>query len=412
MLGLWLNPSKKWTSSLMSFGAGALIAALTLELVHESLQIAGFAPLGIGCITGALLFMLLNHLLDNQGGFLRKLSTTVAYLRGQKIEKAESILDNLSTVGILRELPPEEIHTLIPMLHPVAFKKSSTIFNRGDAGDRLYIVEAGELEVVQGGRSNDAGIAKLGPGDVFGEMALVHDAPRSALVRALSDVKTFALDKKDFDKLMSRSGHLRQAVTLLGKTRKEELDRISKENEKDASETWAGIAKDHLQGAAVVPTQYEIKEAHKEHGGAAFAIWLGILLDGIPESLVIGASMIGKSSVSMSLIVGVFLANFPEALSSAVGMRRQGSSITKIMSMWIALMLMTGVGAFIGNATFRDFPPSLFVVIQGAAAGAMLAMIAETMLPEAAEQGGPANGLMTVLGFLSAIFVGVVGGGH
>ncbi len=138
------------------------------------------------------------------------------------------------------------------------------------------------------------------------------------------------------------------------------------------------------------------------------AIWLGILLDGIPESLVIGASMIGTGSVSLALIVGVFLANFPEALSSAVGMKRQGMAFGKILWMWTSLMILTGIGAFLGNLTFGSLSLTLFVLFEGLAAGAMLAMIAETMLPEAAEQGGPANGLMTVLGFLAAVYVGTL----
>ena len=157
--------------------------------------------------------------------------------------------------------------------------------------------------------------------------------------------------------------------------------------------------------SSLVPSERELKAESEKHSGAAFAIWLGILLDGIPESLVIGASMLHGSTVSMTLIAGVFLANFPEALSSSVGMSKQGSSRSKIIWMWTSLMLMTGIGAFLGYFTFGGLPHGLFVFVEGLAAGAMLAMIAETMLPEATEQGGPAVGMMTVLGFLAAIFV-------
>lgn len=412
VIGLWLNPSKKWTSSLMSFGAGALLAALTLELVHKSLQMAGFPPLGAGCVAGALLFMFLNSLLDGQGGFLRKLSTTVGYLKEVKLKRAETVLDQMGRIEIFQHLPPEEMQAIIPMLQAVSIRAGTSIFKRGDVGDRLYLIEKGEVEVSQGERDGDTQIAVLAQGAAFGEMALIHDKPRTASVRAKSDLKAWVLDKSDFNIFLESSPELRKAVTLLDEKRSKELHEINKDYKRQAAQEWSDAAKKHIQGAAMNPDQKEIKDAHAEHGGAAMAIWLGILLDGIPESLVIGATMIGKSSVSMSLIVGVFLANFPEALSSAVGMKRQKYSFGKILWMWSSLMILTGVGAFVGNLTFGGLNPSLFVFIEGLAAGAMLAMIAETMLPEAAEQGGPANGLMTVLGFLAAIFVGTLGGGH
>ena len=82
LIGLWLKPSNKWTSSLMAFGAGALLAALTLVLVADGMKKAGFAPLGLGCMTGALLFMFLNKVLNSSGGFLRKkISHEQAFIR-------------------------------------------------------------------------------------------------------------------------------------------------------------------------------------------------------------------------------------------------------------------------------------------------------------------------------------------
>ncbi len=77
--------------------------------------------------------------------------------------------------------------------------------------------------------------------------------------------------------------------------------------------------------------------------------------------------------------------------------------------MWASLTLLCGVCALVGYAAFGGAPPNVFASMQGVGAGAMLAMIAETMLPEAAEQGGPANGLMTVPGFLAALYVGTLG---
>ena len=119
----------------------------------------------------------------------------------------------------------------------------------------------------------------------------------------------------------------------------------------------------------------------------------------------IGATAVSKDGVSMTLIAGVFLANFPEALSSSVGMSRHGYSTKKILGMWTSLMILTGAGAAFGSLIGGQVSPTLFAIIEATAGGAMLAMIAETMLPEASDLGGPATGLMTVLGFLAAICI-------
>jgi zinc transporter ZupT len=133
------------------------------------------------------------------------------------------------------------------------------------------------------------------------------------------------------------------------------------------------------------------------------AIWLGIMLDGIPESLVIGASMI-HAGVSLSLVAALFLSNYPESLSSSVGMRQQGLTRGRILLMWTSIMLLTGVGAAAGNLFMTAAPPNLFALLEGLAAGAMLTMIAQTMLPEAYIKGGSIIGFSTLMGFLCAIY--------
>ena len=110
------------------------------------------------------------------------------------------------------------------------------------------------------------------------------------------------------------------------------------------------------------------------------------------------------ASISLSLIVGLFLSNFPEALPSSVGMRQQGMGFGRVLGMWSALMLITGVGAAAGSLLFQGASPNLFGFVEGLAAGAMLTMIAETMLPDAYLKGGNVVGLSTLAGFLIAIF--------
>lgn len=96
--------------------------------------------------------------------------------------------------------------------------------------------------------------------------------------------------------------------------------------------------------------------------------------------------------------------NYPEALSSSVGMRQQGLSFNRILFMWTSLMVITGIGAALGNMFFAGAEPFVFTLVEGIAAGAMLTMIAQTMLPEAYFKGGSIIGFSTLLGFLAAIF--------
>ena len=149
------------------------------------------------------------------------------------------------------------------------------------------------------------------------------------------------------------------------------------------------------------------------------AIWLGIALDGIPESLVIGMILVAAvaegSPMSLAFVAGVFLANLPEAMSSAVTMQRQGKKVGKIFWMWMSLCITTGLGAFLGALIFPADPVGglrYFISgIEGLAAGAMLTMIAETMLLEAFEQGsGPIVGLCTLAGFIASLGVKVFAG--
>jgi zinc transporter ZupT len=168
----------------------------------------------------------------------------------------------------------------------------------------------------------------------------------------------------------------------------------------------------------VFPSELRLKSELEKHSGAPLAIWLGILLDGIPESLVIGAGLADLlverihmieqlqflSVIPYTLIAGLFLSNFPEALSSAANMHKQGMTSKKIMLMWGALMLLTGIGAGLGFLLGGILPLTWIVFTEGVAAGAMLTMIASAMIPEAVHLGNPhVVGLSTLSGFLSAI---------
>jgi ZIP family zinc transporter len=150
--------------------------------------------------------------------------------------------------------------------------------------------------------------------------------------------------------------------------------------------------------------------SEQQDGGSGLAIAVGALLDGVPESVVIGLSMLRGGAVSMVAVIAIFLSNIPEGLSSAAGMRRAGRSAVYVFGVWGAIALTSSAAAWAGFAVFRDFPPGVIAATTAVAAGAILAMLADTMVPEAFEHTHDATGLITVLGFLAAFTLSKLGG--
>ncbi|CAK0819457.1 unnamed protein product [Prorocentrum cordatum] len=178
---------------------------------------------------------------------------------------------------------------------------------------------------------------------------------------------------------------------------------------------WSLMSQDGAERAS--PAEHDAGSAH-----AAIMVWLGILIDAVPESLVIGI-LINKSAedggrgfrqsaaTALPFVIGVFISNLPESMSSSGSMLAHGVSRTRILLMWAATTAVTAVGAAVGALLF---PPgssgdlhveSAIAGVEGLAAGAMLTMIAQTMMPEAFEQGGDIVGLSTLAGFLCALSV-------
>jgi zinc transporter ZupT len=181
---------------------------------------------------------------------------------------------------------------------------------------------------------------------------------------------------------------------------------------------WIQDAGHALKIGAQMPDASDLQQVGKEHKGAPLAIWLGILLDGIPESFVIGSGLLillqakvqqieslsFGDVIPYTLIAGLFLSNFPEALASSANMRMQGMGKRRIFLLWFSLMVITAAGAG-GGFLLADTINGIWLSFaEGLAAGAMLTMIAAAMIPEAVHM-GKANsvGLSTLLGFLAAI---------
>jgi CRP-like cAMP-binding protein len=574
------TPSDRVTAVLMAFGGGALLAALTIDLVGSAVELGHFNALALGAIGGGLLFIFLNQVVNDFGGFVRKTSTTFYHLRRQEHRRLKRIVGQVAQSDLFRALGDREYRALAASTTSVEVAKGSAIFEAGDPADAAYIVAAGLVEVYDpADRSHP--LARLGPNEVLGWYSTLTGAPTSDTALAAQDSTLWVIPKESLDGLLRGSTGYAQAVhrrlrspetldylirrqgmdpeaarqwldqaaqslmrtgaiprarpvsrhldafrsrladirhfpmlqglpgdeldliadrlvhkvhaegetlfvqgqpasrlfiveqgrvslvdpehryrepevrredeaagglsfltgarhtqtavtteeTAVWELRRQDLDAILLRAPRLAERIRAflegGEARDYLTRRLHLPAERAMRWCRAaqraldqrqsmppvaalalnqaQHGGAPLAIFLGITLDGIPESLVIGSSMI-HAAISVSLIVGLFLSNFPEALSSSVGMRQQGMGFGRVLGMWTALMLITGVGAAAGSLLFQEAGPNLFAFVEGLAAGAMLTMIAETMLPEAYLKGGNVVGLSTLAGFLIAIF--------
>ena len=138
------------------------------------------------------------------------------------------------------------------------------------------------------------------------------------------------------------------------------------------------------------------------------AIVLGALLDGIPESVVLGSTLLAGTGVGLPFLAAVFISNFPEALSAAADLRREGHPPRWIIGMWVGVALVSGLAAALGNGLLGEMGAGAVPLIQAFAAGAILTMLADTMIPEAYRDGGNLAGLATVFGFALAFLLSTV----
>jgi zinc transporter, ZIP family len=140
-------------------------------------------------------------------------------------------------------------------------------------------------------------------------------------------------------------------------------------------------------------------------GGAALAIVLGIVLDGVPESAVIGLTLLEGGGVSVAMIVAVFLSNLPEAIAATTGLATSGWTRLRIFGLWGVVTLVSGLSALAGYVLFDGASPRALAFVLAYAGGAILTMLADTMMPEAFERGGKLTGLATTLGFAVAFAI-------
>jgi CRP-like cAMP-binding protein len=410
VVGIYGKPSQRTNAVIMAFGTGALIQALALELAYEGAErlmhhahldgVSSWAWVAAGFIAGGAVYYVANRILEERGAALRHPAMSKLYMLNKKRKESEAILKSLAKIELVRSLPPEEMEDVLVCVQPVRHPGGTVIFRKGDKGDALFLIEEGQVSIVAGNKieNAEAPLAELGPGNSFGEMALLTGEPRSATVVAVKDTSLLRIDKEHFDELLERSPNLRRAVEKLNSQRLVTNVEITK-GSVDADH-WQRVALSNIQRL----TRAEEVSMMTKHAtsGAALAIFLGAMLDGIPESIVIGSSFVSLESFRFTFLAAVFLSNLPEAIASAVGMRSAGFSTPKVFGLWGTLVIAGAIAAAMGNIFLAEAPATTLTLVGAVAGGGILAMVSSVMMPEAYEDGGPSVGLATIAGFLCA----------
>jgi ZIP family zinc transporter len=146
-----------------------------------------------------------------------------------------------------------------------------------------------------------------------------------------------------------------------------------------------------------------------QEDGSAMGIVLGSVLDGIPESMVIGLTIFEGGQVGAAYLAAVFISNLPEAISSTSGLVTGGWKRSRILWMWLGIAIVSGVASLAGYGLFQDSSPATVAFVLSFAAGAILTMLANTMMPEAFQHGGKLAGVVTTLGFATAYTIHILG---
>lgn len=140
----------------------------------------------------------------------------------------------------------------------------------------------------------------------------------------------------------------------------------------------------------------------KRGGTSGGGVVLGTVLDGIPESIVIGLTLVGGGSIGIAVLAAVFLSNLPEALAASADLKKNGWSGKRVLGMWSAVALASALASMLGYTLLNDASETTVAFIDAFAGGAIIVMLADTMIPEAFKKVKDWAGLATALGFALA----------
>ncbi|MEO0828067.1 MAG: cyclic nucleotide-binding domain-containing protein [Cyanobacteria bacterium J06639_16] len=310
---------------------------------------------------------------------------------------------------IFQYLPNEDIEAVANRLSYRRYKSEEAFFYQQEVSEYLYIINEGQV-TLSDAKDPSRQLRRLYAKDVLGEFSFLTGARHSVTAVAEGDTSVWQLSKRDFEDLLIQSPELNQAVeTFLRQETVTSYLQQKQDFSPEQSTQWMQKAFKYLHTGEKLPSAQDVIQALGEHANAPLAIWVGLLIDGIPESLTIGAGELTGGGVSTTLLAGLLISNYPEALSSSDGMSQQGFSFLRIFSMWTSVMLVQGIIAGLGSLILVGASENLVSFIEAVGAGAILTVLAETMLPEAYMRRGYFLGQSLLLGFLAIVLIKLFG---
>ncbi len=428
IVGITTPMSNSSVGAMCGFGAGALISALALELVSPTVEalahanpaeraneISHFVTLLFSMVAGGVIFVTLDQMISSHGGYLRKGAYIISQHTKNKVKRKAELIQAIGNSSFFTSMPPELMQELVKMLHPRFLVQGEELYKAGDASHELYIVRSGSVVLTH----VDGPSHEVQRGDMLGEVSFLAQQPhRTTAVSEHGPSELLVLHQAQYEQFAQQHPEFAQMVRELARQRLLETQQHLTQTVA-AKQEWADLAINAIQtGGSEIPSATELNNMKEEHSNAGMAIWLGNLLDVIPESFVVGTVMLGivaaKSAAGvhltffdvmpMTLVGALFLSNFPEALAASVNMKQQGFSTSRILFLWLVLTMISAIGASFGAYVGESIPHSSMIVVEGIAAGAMLTMIGAAMLPEAAHLSTPnVAGFSTLVGFIAAV---------
>ncbi len=203
---LW-TPGDRAVADLMAFGGGALLAALAIDLVGSALDRGHFFALAGGCVVGGLLFRVLNDIINNKGGFLRKSSTVILHLQRRRRERLAKALTGLRRVSIFAGLAEEPLEQLSGRAVSLKLGANATLYRAQDPSERIYVIEEGAFRLLDPAR-NMAALQNLGAGDAFGHLGTLTGAPRASFAAAAEPTTLWVIPKDAIEETLHASPDL------------------------------------------------------------------------------------------------------------------------------------------------------------------------------------------------------------
>ena len=401
LVGVFSRPSKTVCATIMAFGSGTLLSAIAFEITWNVYRKSDFWLLVIGFLLGGFIFITLSQYVDEHGGFLRQQASSRRYLlehSPKKNKKPRNVLETIANLEATQNIPEQEKQFLADNLILISVEPGTIICEEGDLGDFFYLIVSGEAEVTRHGKF----LTNLKEGDIFGEMSLLTGEPRSATVLAKTRMDLYKLNKDNFSNTLSSAPHLAWGLSrnLARRLQSATDSRVVAEKNLDRwrQRLLEEVEADQLLAENPITLQDLVQRS------APLAILVGTLLDNIPESVVIGINS-NNSQLGWSFLIAVFISNFPEALSSSAGMKRAGQKKIHILGLWFGIVILSGFFALGGNYLHHTFSEHLIAFVEAFAGGAILAMLASTMMPEAYELGGSSVAYSTIIGFLLSFLI-------